>query len=73
MAAGFYGMCLLQAQTPTTLFRLGECLAGMGKAEEAVQLFDAAFDMARGDDQYRHVQDAAMQAVERVRSTTSIR
>jgi tetratricopeptide (TPR) repeat protein len=69
VAVVFYEMCLQQHKEPIVMYRLGECLAGLGKADEAVRLFDAAFDLSRGADHYRSLQDAAEQAIARVRST----
>lgn len=69
VAVVFYEMCLQQHKEPVVVYRLGECLAGLGKTDEAVLLFDAAFDLSRGADQYRSLQDAAEQAIARVRPT----
>lgn len=69
VAVVFYEMCLQQHKEPIVMYRLGECLAGLGKADEAVRLFDTAFDLSRGADQYRSLQDATEQAIARVRST----
>jgi tetratricopeptide (TPR) repeat protein len=70
-AVVFYEMCLQEHRAPVVMYRLGECLAGLGRADEAIRLFDAAFDLARGVDQYRSLQDAAEQAIDRLRSTTA--
>ncbi|WP_076998611.1 hypothetical protein [Variovorax sp. KK3] len=70
IAAVLYGLSLQQNRTPTSMYRLGECMAGLGQPETAIRFFDGAFDIARGDDSFRHVQDLAMQAIERLRSTT---
>ena len=69
VAAVLYGLSLQQERTPTAMYRLGECMAGLGQAETAIRFFDMAFDMARGDEQYRQLQDHAMEAIERLRST----
>ncbi|MGK6310055.1 hypothetical protein [Variovorax sp. DT-64] len=71
VAVVFYEMCLQEHRARIVTYRLGECLAGLGRADEAVRLFDAAFDMARGVDQYRSLQDAAEQAIDRLRSATT--
>lgn len=68
VALVLYGICMHQHKEPVVMYRLGECLAGLGRTDEAVRFFDAAFDMARGGDQYRTLQDAAQQAIARVRS-----
>lgn len=68
VALVFYEMCLQEHRAPIVVYRLGECLAGLGRADEAIRLFDTAFDMARGADQYRSLQDAAEQAINRLRS-----
>ncbi|GAA4337418.1 hypothetical protein GCM10023165_15410 [Variovorax defluvii] len=69
VAAMLYCLSLQQQRTPTTLYRLGECLAGLGQAETALRFFDSAFDLARGEEHYRQLQDHATQAIERLRST----
>lgn len=69
VAAVLYGLCLQQQRKPIVMYRLGECLAGLGRGDEAIRLFDAAFDLARGDDACRGLQDAAMQAIGRLRSS----
>ena len=71
VALVLYEMCLRQHKEPIVMYRLGECLAGLGRADEAIRLFDAAFDMSRGADQYRSLQVAAEQAIARVRSTNT--
>lgn len=50
-AAQLFGFSLVHGgDHPATLLRFGECLLALGDRENAAKALEAAFDMARGDD-----------------------
>ena len=63
MAAGVFGLALMEREEPITLFRLAECLAASGAFGPARQAFDACYDMCRGDFVHRELQDACADAL----------
>lgn len=68
-ATSLYFLSLQQKeQRPVIVYRLGECLVGRGRTEEALHLFDAAFELMRTDDGHRLLQKAADAAIDRLRS-----
>ncbi|RYZ12617.1 MAG: hypothetical protein EOO24_02680 [Comamonadaceae bacterium] len=68
-ATSLYFLSLQQKeQRPVIVYRLGECLVGRGRTEEALHLFDAAFDLMRTDDSHRLLQEAATAAIDRLRA-----
>jgi tetratricopeptide (TPR) repeat protein len=67
VAATFYEQSMRDGESALPTYRLAECMAGMCRGREAVALFDKAFALGRSDEQYRALQDSALNAIERIR------
>jgi tetratricopeptide (TPR) repeat protein len=64
-ACRFYSTALLlDARDAYCLFRIGECLQGLGQREEARAAFLAALELAREDPTYVHVGQEAVQRLD---------
>jgi hypothetical protein len=71
LAVGLFGMSGLMAGeqiTPAPLLRSGECLAAMGRTQEAIQAFESAIELARDDAAYMHLQAIAEKKAQQLRS-----
>jgi len=55
----FYQQTFSLRKVPVAMYRLGECLAALGEKEEALKAFNTTFDMCRGREELRHLQDRA--------------
>ena len=62
-AVALFAASLLAEESAETTYRLGECLMALGETRQAGQAFEAAVDLGRGDDEMRHVQDGATDAI----------
>ncbi|MBC7436893.1 MAG: hypothetical protein H7332_12600 [Bdellovibrionales bacterium] len=67
VAATFYEQCMRDGESALPTYRLAECMAGMCRGHEAIALFDKAHELGRSDEQYRALQDSALNAIERIR------
>jgi len=66
-AATFYALSMKDKPSPAAYYGLGQCLTGLNKNDLAIRHFETAIELARGDDQWRALQDCAAEAVERLR------
>ena len=53
-----------QTPSPTAHYGLGQCFVGLKKTDLALQQFEAAFELARGQEQWRVLQEYAEQAID---------
>jgi tetratricopeptide (TPR) repeat protein len=68
-AASMYSACLLIAPGHVAaMFRLGECFAAMGDAENAIDSFESAIEMGRSDSAHRCIQDMAAAKLAKLRA-----
>lgn len=66
-----YIQSMAQVQTPPALFGIGQCMAGLKQTTLAIRAFEEAFDLARGQEQYRFVQDHAENAIRELSSASN--
>jgi tetratricopeptide (TPR) repeat protein len=67
VAQTFYEHSMRGGQSALSMYRLAECLAGQGKGKQALEHFDKALELGRSGEEYRAIQDSAMNAIERIR------
>lgn len=66
VAAGLFGLSLIDSDHPVVPFRMGECLAAMGEFDKAREAFDVCLDMCRGNAGVHDLQDACDDALSKL-------
>jgi len=68
-AAALYGLSMSSEETPVAAFRMGECLAALRQRDNALEVLQIAYDLCRGDEHYRALQDRVDLAIRQLESS----
>ncbi|RYX93843.1 MAG: hypothetical protein EOO28_16880 [Comamonadaceae bacterium] len=67
IAQTFYEHSMRNGESALACYRLAECLAAQGQAQQSIAHFDRSFELGRESGDHVALQDSALAAIERVR------